>query len=471
MDPPLWYPNPKQTTSLLYFIGSKDSWRRAIFPQNNVTSDPDIYKVYIDILLEFRPRDPFLTQAEGKGLLRRVEGGWAARRKFGAQVVNPVEVRISSLKSAFKAGRYHHDLKSEHPYYFKLRGLITNGKSAFYDPPSISDDVDVAEEPAQAGKNQRMAIHPPSPSYEDEYMPKAGSSSGTGSNQPSSSVPRLSPSWDKRRHTSINNLLHCIDSNRSWRQACFPERDASGRNLYGIYIDIFLQFFKNDPVMEHAERDGLVRRVDGTNGKKKWVATKKFRKPVVNPVEEKIWMLTVAFKRGLFHDDDGFHPSWYSWNNVPDHVRADLKTKHPYYFKLRALIQASDPTALSGNADVEEEAEVKRPGKGKRAAIPPPSSSSEDEDMADASDREDDANVSRLSRRKHSSSPLPVSVSRKRPRVLPPSSPSHGSEYSEDSSVVFLEQRVAPGAREDTALGLSSSEEGEEESGGDEEDD
>ncbi|ODN96246.1 hypothetical protein I350_08248 [Cryptococcus amylolentus CBS 6273] len=220
--------------------------------------------------------------------------------------------------------------------------------------------------------------------------------------------------------------------------------------------------------MEHAERRRLVRKADGTNGKKKWVATNKFEKPVVNPVEETIQTLTVAFKRGRFHDD-GFHPSWYSWSNVPNHVKADLKTKYPYYFKLRALIQASGPTTLSGNVDVEEEADVKRPGKGKRAAISVPSSSSENEDMAEASDRDDDANVSQVSRRKHSSSPLPVSVPRKRPRVLPSSSPSHGSEYSEDSSVVFLEPRVAPGAREDTAMGVSSSEEGEEESGGDEE--
>ncbi|TYJ51646.1 hypothetical protein B9479_007780 [Cryptococcus floricola] len=482
---PRWDRDPQEICRLFDVIRTNDLWRQACFPRGGASASAN-YKVYIEIFLRVCKDDPVMEVAAREGLVKRLGGGnggksrWIATDKFDSQVENPVRTKTSSLMNDFVTGIYQSDhgfhpswkkwtdmrfairddLQALHPYYFQLRNLLK---------PSLKvirkRGLAIEGEAAHVSKSERAAADPStSRLYEDDCTLEADNGVAPGDTQPISTVPVLSPSWTKKRKTDTYRLLRCIGKSPRWRQTCFgPKGSTSDSSIYKTTcLEIFLFFFKDDPVMTHAETEGLVIKVDGGNGEKPWAATKKFGIiGLVNPVETKLTSLKRDFSAGLYHSHHGFDPNWNSWQDVPDHMTAVLKGKHRYYFKLRSLIDEANPPSVSknlfGKVDVEAEAKVKRVGKGKRAAVPPHASSSAEEDMTDAGDEDDDTAESEVPKRKDSPAPLPVSVPRKRQRVLPPDSPSRSGSFSpshrsdsEDSSVVFLEQRNRLDAGEET---------------------
>ncbi|ODN79055.1 hypothetical protein L198_07934 [Cryptococcus wingfieldii CBS 7118] len=200
----------------------------------------------------------------------------------------------------------------------------------------------------RVGNHKRPRIASPSLSYQTESVMEADDSGNddteppaTRSDQPPSSGPVLSPRWNTDPQ-EVSRLLSVIQTNYLWRQACFPHGGASGSEDYNVYIEIFLRACKDDPVMEVAAREGLVKRLGGSNGGKwRWTATDKFDSQVENPVRTKTSSLMNDFVTGIYESDHGFHPSWTKWTDVCVTIREDLQALHPYYFELRSLVKPS----------------------------------------------------------------------------------------------------------------------------------
>ncbi|TYJ52749.1 hypothetical protein B9479_006647 [Cryptococcus floricola] len=350
--------DPRQICRLLDCIENNTKWRQVCFPGSN-TDIPGAYKMYVDIFLHFCQDDrayPAMKTAEKAGLVKKakmVTGGkdhmakgngkkenkkmkWVATPMFGSKVINPIKTKISALKSTLREGKYSNvhgfdsswkswedvptdirgKLENAHPYYFQLLRL-----SGMPTP--------------------QVVVHKLSA---DTKMPRSTEKAATENTK------RLVIAcWDTDPE-EVSRLLKIIKREPLWREACFSKNNSSIPHLNGVYIDIFLSFYRHHTVMTNAEEQGLVRRIERDDGEKEWVPTKSFHGKVGNPVKAKIASLKREFKAGMYTKEHGFDPSWKKWQDVPKRQRADLRAAHPHYFRLLELVEihwSTDPSEVT----------------------------------------------------------------------------------------------------------------------------